>query len=580
MHERWAGITGVLFACLPLACVGEIAGGPTSTHRAGPGPDGTPPVGGTGTGTPPVPGDTAALDPGRITLRRLNRTEYNNTVRDLLGTALQPANAFPSDPIGFGFDNNGDVQSLTTLQIEQYQGAAEALVAELTTGGLDRLATAARGRACDPAAEGLDCIQRLAGGLARRAWRRPVTPAELDRLMAVARASRGRGEDATAQLRFTLAAVLISPHFLFRVELDPDPRSMAPHPVGPFELASRLSYFLYRSMPDDPLFEAAEKGRLQSEADVRREVLRMLADPKGVALVHDFAGQWLDLDGLAEHQVDPTLYGKDFDAALALAMRAETTGFFSEFLRRNLPVSNLLDARFTFLDARLARHYGLATGATGSDSARVELDGKQRAGLITQGSVLTATSLANRTSPVARGAWVMSQLLCAPPPPPPPDVPALPEGDLQAPSSARALLEQHRKDPSCSVCHRLIDPIGLGLENYDAIGRWRDRDQSGPIDAAGELPDGARFQGAVELGALLATDPRVASCLTTNLFTYAVSRQPMDGSSDGRHVERIMQRAGAGGAVKLQDLLLAVVTSDPFRLRRGEPGATPAGGQP
>jgi hypothetical protein len=505
-------------------------------------------------------------------MRRLNRTEYDNTLRDLLGVAMRPARAFENDPIAFGFDNNGDVQTLTTLQIEQYQAAAEAAIAEVTASDLAALATAARARVCDPAAEP-DCIQRLVWGLARRAWRRPVTPAEIDRLMAVARDARSRGESPLEQLRLTLVAVLISPHFLFRVELDPDPGSPVAHPVNAFEMASRLSYLIYRSMPDDVLFEAAEQGKLATAADVRREALRMLADPRGAALLDSFAGQWLDLDELAEHQVDPALYGTAFDPALAAAMRAETIAFLGEFLRQNLAVSQLLDARFTFVDGRLAKHYGLTSGPA---VTRVELDGKQRAGLLTQASVLTTTSLPNRTSPVARGAWVLSRLLCAPPPPPPPDVPPLPEGEVQAPASGRALLEAHRRDPGCAACHRLIDPIGLGLENYDAIGRWRDKDQGVAIDATGTLPDGAQFEGAVQLGALLARDPRVSGCLARNFYTYAVSRRPEDGSVDGQQVQRILDPIKDVG---LRDLVLGVVASEPFRLRRGEPAAA-GGGKP
>jgi hypothetical protein len=365
--------------------------------------------------------------------------------------------------------------------------------------------------------------------------------------------------------------VLISPHFLFRVELDPDPRSAAAHPVGAFEMASRLSYLIYRSMPDDALFEAAGQGRLGTAAEVRRQALRMLADPRGAALVDGFAGQWLDLDELAEHQVDPALFGAAFDPALAAAMRAETIAFLGEILGQNLPVSQLLDARFTFVDGRLAKHYGLpAAGAL----SRAALDGKQRAGLLTHASVLTTTSLPNRTSPVARGAWVLARLLCAPPPPPPPDVPPLPEGEAQAPASGRALLEAHRKDPACAACHGVIDPIGLGLENYDAIGRWRDRDQGVAIDATGALPDGAQFEGAVQLGTLLARDPRVPSCLARNLYTYAVSRRPEDGSVDDQQVQRILRESTE---VRLRDLVLGVVASEPFRLRRGEPAASPGG---
>jgi hypothetical protein len=559
MQMGRASIIGVLSASL-AACVGEIDGGAGASgpHGSPSGPAGTSPSG-------------AALDPGRVTMRRLNRTEYDNTLRDLLGVATRPADAFASDPVAFGFDNNGDVQTLTTLQIEQYQAVAEAAIAEVTASGLATLATAARARTCDLTAEP-DCMGRLVSGLARRAWRRPVTPQELDRLLTVATAARSRGESPLEQLRLTLVAVLISPHFLFRVELDPDPRSPAVHPVGPFEMASRLSYLIYRSMPDDALFEAAQQGKLGTAADVRREALRMLADPRGAALLDGFAGQWLDLDELGDHQVDPAVFGTAFDSALGAAMRAETIAFLGEFLGQNLPASQLLDARFTFVDGRLATLYGLSAGPA---VTRVALDGKQRAGLLTQASVLTTTSPANRTSPVARGAWVLSRLLCAPPPPPPADVPPLPESQMQAPASGRALLEAHRKDPGCAACHRLIDPIGLGLENYDAIGRWRDTDQGLPVDASGELPDGRKFVGAMELGALLAADPRVSTCLARNFYTYAVSRHPEDGNVDDQQVGRILHDATDA---RLRDLVLGVVASEPFRLRRGEPGAP--GGKP
>jgi hypothetical protein len=586
MPRTSARLTRVLATSLAIGCVGEIGSG-EGTPAGAPRPPGTPTGSGQprpGTGGSPATTEPprlpqGALDPGRITLRRLNRTEYNNTIRDLLGTSLRPADAFEVDPTGFGFDNNGDVQTLTTLQIEQYQGAAEAVIAEATTGGLDRLAAAARTAVCDPAAGGLPCTQRLAAGLARRAWRRPVADDELERVMRLVRASQARGEDALAQLRIAMVAVLISPHFLFRSELDPDPRSLAPHPVAPFEMASRLSYLIYRSMPDDLLLDAAEKGRLKTEADVRREVGRMLADPRGGALLEGFVGQWLDLDELGEHDVDPALFGKAFDGELARAMRTETLAFFGEFLQQNLPVPNLLDARFTFVDARLSQHYGLGAGTPGKPT-RVELKDGKRAGLITQGSVLTTTSLPNRTSPVARGAWVLARLLCAPPPPPPPDVPPLPEGELQAPTTARVLLEMHRKDPNCAACHALIDPIGLGLENYDAIGRWRDKDQGVAIDATGALPDGSRFQGAVELGALLAKDARVASCLASNLFTYATGRHAEGGSQDDQQVQRILATTARGSAVRLQDLVLGVVASEPLRMRRGESAAMSKGGQP
>jgi hypothetical protein len=446
------------------------------------------------------------------------------------------------------------------VQIEQYQNAADALITEATAGGWERIAAAARVSACDPA--DLSCAQRLLAGFARRAWRRPATAAELDRLTAVLHAAQARGDDLPSATRLALTAVLSAPQFLFRLEIDPDPTG-APRPLGGHEMASRLSYFLWASMPDDALFEAADRQRLQTAADVRREAVRMLADPRARSLVESFAGQWLDLEDLDQHQVDPARFGKAFDAALARAMHDETMAFVAEFLRQNLPVTALLDARFTFVDARLAALYGVPAPPGGL--ARVELPAN-RAGILTQAAVLTTTSLPERTSPVIRGAWVLARLLCAPPPPPPPDVPPLPDQTTVA-TSQQALLAAHRRDPACASCHDLIDPIGLGLESYDAIGRWRDDDGGVAIDPSGALPDGSHFRGAVELAGLLARDPRVASCLASNLYTFAVGRRPDDGSADGEHLQRLLRASGG----RMQDLVLAMVTSDPFRLRRPEP---------
>lgn len=573
----------VLVPVAALGCTGTIGdgrGGGNNPPRGG----GEPAGGGAGGGMNPAPrpgepdnGATGPGDPGRVSLRRLNRDEYNNTVRDLLGTALRPADAFDADPAGFGYDNNGDVQTLTTQQIDQYQGAAQTLVAEATAAGLQRIADAGRTPACDLAAAG--CARKLVAGFARRAWRRPVTDAEVARLMAVASAAGTRGQDALGQLRFALVAVLSAPHFYFKVETDADPASATPHALGSFELASRLSYLIYRSMPDDALFAAAEGDRLATADEVRAQAVRMLADPRGSELVGGFVGQWLDFNSLAQHEVDPAKVGITFSRELAMSMQAETRAFFAEFLTQNLPVTELLTAPFTFVDARLAQHYGLPAPA-GGGMKRVELTDGKRRGLLTHASVLTATSNPDRTSPVARGSWVLTHLLCAPPPPPPPDVPPLPESE-DVPTTTRAQIEAHRVNPGCASCHAIMDPIGLGLENYDAVGRWRDTEAGMKIDPSGVLPDGASFSGAQELTALLTKDPGLPACVGANLFTYAVSRRPEAGTADGQHVERIVRAAAGGGSVvRLRDLLLAVVTSDPFRLRRGEPASTGPGARP
>jgi hypothetical protein len=479
----------------------------------------------------------AGSDPGRVALRRLNRTEYDNTVRDLLGTRLRPAQTFAVDPTALGFDNNGDVQSVTAIQLSQYESAAEALADEALAGGAARLAELARVAACDPGAPA--CLQTLIGGFARRAWRRPPAADEIARVMAVAEVERGRGGDGQAQLRQALIAVLVSPHFLFRAEpARPGTRALDDHQV-----ASRLSYLIYGSMPDDPLFQAAGAGRLRTAAEVRAQAARMLGDPRARSFVDSFAAQWLGLVELEQHDVDEAMFGKAFDPALAAAMKAETLAIFADFLRTDRPAPELVAARAPASDPRLAALYG--------DSPRV--------GLLTQASILTTTSSANGTNPVTRGHWVLSQLLCSPPPPPPPKVPNLPDV-APAGKTLRARLEAHRANPTCASCHRLMDPIGLGLENYDAIGRWRATDAGEAIDASGELPDGTRFSGPAELIAALAKDPRLPGCVAEKLFTYALGRAP-----DGAQLARV--QTAAGGSAGIQALILALVESEAFRLR-------------
>jgi hypothetical protein len=282
----------------------------------------------------------------------------------------------------------------------------------------------------------------------------------------------------------------------------------------------------------------------------------MLADPRGAGFVASFGAQWLEVDDLEEHDVDPAVAGKTFDRALALAMKAETLAFLGGFVQADRPAAELLTAPATVGDARLAQLYGGA-GAP------------PRRGLLNQAAVLTATSAGTGTKPVARGQWVLAQLFCAPPPPPPPDVPNLP---ATAPTgkTLRDRMQAHRANPVCAGCHKLMDPIGLGLENYDAIGRWRATDAGEAIDASGELPDGARFAGPAELIAALARDPRLPACLAEKIFTYAFGRAPAASAADGGHLARLQARAG-GAMASPRNLIFALVESDAFRLRRGEP---------
>ena len=660
-------------------------------------------------------------DPGRVTLRRLNRAEYNNTVRDLLGVDLRPADDFPSDDAANGFDNNGDVLTLPPILLERYLDAAEdvagravrvtspddkgpskvweaeslpdqaggskfedwgrllasagavATTYDAPRKGRYRLRVRAFGQQAGPdpvklafrvdgktvktvevkAAENApkeyEAVGTLERGphsfavaflndfydpknpdpkkrdrnlvvdrlevqgpvpskddplpdshkrlifktptkenraevarevverLATRAFRRPVSPGEVARLVKFVDLASQNGEGFERGVQLALQAVLVSPQFLYRVELDrrppQGPPGVAPKggkapaglPIGEFELASRLSYFLWSSMPDDELFALAKAGKLREGDNLRKQVDRMLADPKANALVEDFAGQWLQLRTLKTLSPDKGRF-PGFDADLRAAMVKETELFFGAVVRENRSALDLLDADFTYLNARLARHYGV-DGVAGDDFRRVALaKGGPRGGVLTQASVLTVTSNPTRTSPVKRGKWILEQVLGDPPPPPPPDVPDLDKGPLKG--TLRQRMEQHRANPSCASCHARMDPLGFGFENFDAIGAWRDKDGDDPVDPSGELPSGQKFRGPKELKTILrGRDKDFVHCLAEKLLTYAIGRGVE--YYDACAVEAIVERSARGG-YRFHDLIHEVVKSDPFGKRRGK----------
>lgn len=664
---------------LTVACV---AAGAAGCEQGGGG------AGGAGGGYDP------AADPGRVTIHRLNRVEYDNTVRDLLGTTLTPARDFPSDDRGYGFDNIADVLSLSPSQLELYERAAEALSTEalaipvasslaqieaetatgsvgaasgdawnlwssgelpitfefpsngtyriaarvwadqagaelaqmaLTVGGqaagtFDVAATSAAPEVlevtttvtagtkvvsvaflndyydpdagtdrnlwidwleiegpldaagenplreallvCDPAL-GEPCVRDIVRTFAERAYRRPLDEGEVDGLVGLVALAESQGDSVDEGLRLAVQAVLTSPHFLFRVELDADPTSLSPHPLGDFELASRLSYFLWSSMPDAELFAAAREGRLSDPSELEAQVERMLADPKAEALVDNFAGQWLYTRNLADHTPDYYAF-PTFDEPLRASMAAETKAFFRAFMQSDRPVSDMLTADFSFIDARLAEHYELAP--PGEGLVETSLAGSNRAGVLMQGSVLTVTSFATRTSPVKRGKWVLTQLLCSPPDDPPPGV----EGLVVEPdptASLRERLEAHRSDPTCAGCHNVMDPLGFGLEHFDGVGAYRTLDQGFPIDASGGLPSGGTFDDGPSLAAALVDDGRFPGCVAEKLFTYALGRglEP----TDEPYFEAIVSGYQARGE-SLRELVRTIALSEPFRMRRGE----------
>jgi hypothetical protein len=425
-----------------------------------------------------------------------------------------------------------------------------------------------------PGVDDREAARRVIERFATRAFRRPVRAEEVERYLALADDAARNGETFERRIQLAVTAILLSPHFLFRVELDP-PGSAGGQvrPLDDFELASRLSYFLWSSMPDEELFRLARQGRLHEDGVLEAQARRMLKVAKARALVDNFAVQWLQLRGLRTAARDPARFPR-YDAPLRAAMREESERFFETILFEDRSVLEFLDADFTFVNDRLAAHYGLPP-VDGSKFRRVALTDDRRGGLITQASVLTVTSNPTRTSPVKRGKWVLEQILGAPPPPPLPDVPELSEGAKDdRPSTLRQRLEAHRANPNCANCHAKMDPIGFGLENFDATGAWRTRDGSLPIDASGSLPSGPSFRGPEGLKAfLMAREDEFARCLTQKMLTYALGRGL--GPADREAVDRAVVALARDG-YRFSRLVVEVVKSDPFRKR----SADTAGGNP
>lgn len=653
-------------------------------------------------------------DPGRVTLRRLNRAEYNNTVRDLTGIPFRPADDFPADEVGYGFDNNGDVLSLPPLLVEKYINAAEqiALAAIVlpenartfrkrlqaekldrdngnvhgefavlySNGGMRgelmvpetgrhlvhvraygdqagpepvRMALSIDGKQAgefgvpdkrnepgtftaevvleaggrrlevrflndyykpdDPNPDqrdrnlGVDYVEvegpldvardklpephrrlifqdrqpdepfaaaarPLLRRFADRAYRRPVTADELDRLLALVDLAEKDGASFERAMQYAVQAVLVSPHFLFKVEIDERPDDVtAFHPVNDYELATRLSYFLWASLPDDELFQLAADGKLNALETLAAQARRMLVDPKSRALVENFGGQWLTLRNLDIRTPDKKLFPA-FDEELRSAMKEETLRFFEGVMREDRSVLEFIDSDYTYVNERLARHYGIE-GVAGAEFRKTPLGDGRRGGVIAQASILTITSNPTRTSPVKRGKWVLEQLLGTPPPPPPPAVEELSEDPaVVSGATLRERMEQHRAKSTCASCHARMDPLGFGLENFDGIGAWRDREGEFAIDASGELPDGAAFNGPGELKrVLLAKQADFTRCLSEKMLTYALGRGLE--TSDRCVVDEIAGKV-AGDGHRMSRLIQEVVQSEPFRKRRGQ-GASP-----
>ncbi len=641
----------------------------------------------------------APLNPGRVVARRLNRIEYNNTIRDLLGVNLRITEDFPPDPSGYGFDNIGDVLSLSPVLTEKYLKAAED-VAQLAIPLTKVTAVAARyntetmgqqfrdlvrtkhdipvdgvytirvgweqgnpvgtrhvgsifidgqevasqrvvfesyegqdrsiyarsvriprgthvfeakivalppepapkpskkgppkilppyptvmeivGPAEQVAKEDTDSYRQIffkgapaadaSPGYAReifarllpRAYRRPVSDSEIAQFTRLTDLVRERGGSFEEGIQVGLTAMLVSPHFLFRIERDPrETRERDLYRITDLELASRLSYFLWSSMPDDTLLELAAGERLHQPEVLHTQVRRMLADPRARSLARNFASQWLQTRNLDVNAPDRGTF-PDFDPELRDAIQQETELFFHAVVTEDRDVLDFLDGKFTFVNERLARHYGMS-GVEGREFRRIELDGNERSGILTHASVLTVSSYPTRTSPVIRGKWLLENILNSPPPPPPPNVPALDEAPVGKTVSFRAQLEQHRSNAACASCHARMDPLGFGLENYDAIGRWRNRDGGFQVDASGRLPGNRTFVGSKELKAILRADsPRFIRAFSAKLMIFALGRGLE--SYDRPAVEKVARHSEQNER-RFSEVVTAIVDSAPFQMR-------------
>ena len=410
-----------------------------------------------------------------------------------------------------------------------------------------------------------DCARNVVRTFASRAYRRPATPEEVDDLLRLVTLVRDEGDSWEEGIATALQAILISPHFLFRIEQDPIAvTGTTSAPVSDNELAARLSYFLWSSTPDDELLQLAKNRQLRRPEVLANQVRRMLRDEKSRALVENFAGQWLQFKNMDVVKPDVRKF-PEFEESLRRSMRRETERFIEEIIREDRSVLEILDADYTFLDERLARFYGMQ-GIEGNHFRKVDVSGSKRGGgVLAHASILTISSYATRTSPVLRGKWILENLLNAPPPPPPPAVPALEEADAGPDGTLRQQLEAHRKNTACAGCHARLDPLGFALEHFDAIGAWRDMDGKAAIDASGELPAGQSFRGHTELKQILLTERQAfLQCLTEKLLVYALGRglERYDRPALARITDHLSTKEH-----RFSELVLGIVRSMPFQMR-------------
>jgi hypothetical protein len=566
---RWQAISIVLALALALAgCTGQVQDGNRGDDPASGRPP-TEPSSGASPGLPPVGAhplepdrsDPACreIQPGPAPLRRLTRVEYDNTIRELLGEDKQLARDFPPEELQGSFDNDADLRSVSDLLGQRYVAAAEE-VGRTVLAKLDAFV------GCDPGKEGEPaCLERFLDGFGARVWRRPLEAGERADLRKVFAAGRmtsfAEGIDAVVQV------MLLAPQFSYRLEQGVAVPGAGYARLTPWEMASRLSYLLWGSMPDPVLFEAARGNRLATRDQVMEQARRMLDDPRAAATVVNFTGQWLQLRDLQEADKDTAVYPAWKDEHIDL-FRQETERFIELVWKSDARLDTLLTAPYSAVNAELAAIYGVK-GVSGAELVKADLDPRQRAGVLTQASFLAAKAGPDQSSPIHRGVFVRQQLFCQPLPPPPPEANAMPP-QLDPKMTTKERFAAHRADPACAGCHALIDSIGFGFENYDAMGVWRSSENGKPVDAAGALTstdvDGP-FTGAVELTRKLLASKQVEACFATQVFTFGFGRGKTD--ADACTVQTL-EKAFAGSGRDLRALLLQLVQTDTFFFK-GEP---------
>ena len=504
------------------------------------------------------------LQPGASPIRRMTRAEYNNTVRDLLGDDSRPADAFVVEEEALGFNNQATALGVTQLLAEQYMEASEAIAAKAAQ-DLDVLVGG------DPAVQGADaCAEHFIETFGRRAFRRPLDGSEVSRLMNVF--TWGNAEfDFSSGIQLVLQAMLQSPHFLYRVEFGmPDPVQGDVVALNHYEIASRLSYLLWNSMPDDQLLDAAAAGELGTKEDVAAQARRMLDDPRARQAVANFHEQWLELGKILTLSKDTSIY-PDYSDDLRPLWKTETEAFLDHVVFDGEgDVATLLTADYSVMNGELAAFYGIEGGPTGEAWEKVAVDPTQRAGLLTQASILAKNAKPNQSSPIHRGKFVRERLLCQMLPPPPNNIKIEPP-DIDPNATTREKFAEHDANPACSGCHSLMDPIGFGFEHYDAIGKWRAEDHGLPVDASGELAQTrdpaieGPFDGAVELAGRLAESDQVRQCVVTQWFRFGYGRG--EGEEDQCTLDEVNQAFAASG-YNIKELLVALTQTDAFNYRR------------